>query len=64
MISSPSLVLGVAVMVAIKWFVFLGLFGLIFGILGIVKLHKEEKANSLGISYTVLLGIIFLLGII
>ena len=64
MIQNPSLVVGVAHMVALKWFLPLGIIGLLLGIFGICKLHKDEGSNSLGISMCVFYAIIFFIGIL
>lgn len=63
-IQEPNVVLGVAQLVAVKWFLPLGVIGIIFGIIGIVKPPKDEQASKLTITILIFYAIFTFLGVL
>lgn len=65
-IKYPSLVFGVASAVALKWFLPLGILGIVFGILGLTIWKKEDddKVRGLVVIMTIIYGLALLIGIL
>ena len=58
-LNDPGLVLGIASGVALKWFLPLGILGLIFGICGLTVFKKQEEEE--GRRMTVTLFIVYII---
>lgn len=63
-IQEPNVVLGVAQLVAVKWFLPLGIIGIIFGIIGIIKPPKDDSVNKLTITILIFYAIFGFVGVL